>query len=91
MDELVDEPIGRRAEVFWEFSIYDANNEHVVTLRLRRKEGMTRGDMGQLQNFIWVNLGQSIRNDMELRKTLELGGVEVILDDPRSTGASDAN
>jgi hypothetical protein len=45
---------------------------------------MTIGDLGQLQNFLWTQVGYAIRDNKELQNTLKLGGVEVLTDDPRS-------
>lgn len=82
IDSIEESLFGARAKEFFQFQIYGANHEHIVTLRLRRREGMTIGDMGQLQNFLWTQLGRAIRNNEELRRDLGHGGVEVLLDDP---------
>jgi hypothetical protein len=87
-DDIEEELFGQRAKEFFQLQIYDAGNEHIVTLRLRRREGMTIGDMGQLQNFLWTQIGQAIRGNQELRKTLELGGIEVLLEDPNPPEAA---
>lgn len=82
IDALEEGMFGQRAKEFFEFKIYGAHNNHIVTLRLRRQEGMTIGDMGQLQNFLWTQIGYAIRENKELQQTLGHGGVEVLLDDP---------
>jgi hypothetical protein len=70
------------AKDFFQLAIYDANHQHIVTLRLGRREGHTDGDMHQLQNFLWTQVGQVIKDDEELQRRLELGGIEVLLEDP---------
>jgi len=74
--------IGRAARDFFQLSIYDAQNDHVVTLQLKRHSGMTPGDLAQLQNFLWCQIGQAIRDDADLRRRLEIGGVRVLLNAP---------
>jgi hypothetical protein len=82
IDQLEDDLLGVRAKDFFEFKVYGANHNHIVTLRLKRQEGMTIGDMGQLQNFLWTQVGYAISENEELQNTLRLGGVEVLLEDP---------
>jgi hypothetical protein len=92
IDALEESMFGQRAKEFFEFKVYGAQHNHIVTLRLRRQEGMTIGDMGQLQNFLWTQIGYAIRDNKELQQTLRHGGVEVLLDDPSPPeAASDAN
>jgi len=73
---------GIRAKEFFQFAIYNADAEHIVTLRLSRREGHTIGDLAQLQNFLWTQIGLAIREDPELQHRLRLGGIEVLLEDP---------
>jgi len=70
------------AQNFFQLSIYDARSNHIVTLRLQRQQGMTIGDMAQLQNFFWVTLGQAVRSDEEMRRHLQHAGFEVLTEDP---------
>lgn len=70
------------AKDFYQLAIYDAHHQHLVTLRLQRREGYTFGDMHQLQNFLWTQVGQVIKEDEALQHRLKLGGVEVLLEDP---------
>ena len=89
--DVDEDPLGVRAKDFFEFSVYNAQHEHIVTLRLRRQEGQTIGDMAQLQNFLWTQVGLAIRDNEELRRRLEYGGVEVLLEDPNPPQASPAS
>lgn len=73
---------GRVPKSYYELKIYGARNNHIVTLRLRRKEGMTDGDAMQMQNFLWTQVGYAIRESKDLQDTLLHGGIEVLLDDP---------
>jgi hypothetical protein len=82
VDSIEEGLFGQRAKEFFEFKVYGAQHNHIVTLRLRRREGMTIGDMGQLQNFLWTQIGYAIRDSKELQDTLRHGGVEVLLEDP---------
>jgi hypothetical protein len=92
IDTIEAELFGQRAKDFFEFKIYGAQNQHIVTLRLRKREVMTLGDTTQMQNFLWTQVGYAIRENEELRRTLSLGGVEVLLDDPNPPEAApDAN
>lgn len=63
--------------------IYDAQKNHIVTLRLLRQEGMTRGDMHQMQVYLWQQLGEAIRDDKALQQRLAYGGIETLMEDPR--------
>jgi hypothetical protein len=92
VDVIEESILGKRAKEFFEFKIYGAQHNHIVTLRLRKREGMTIGDMGQLQNFLWTQVGYAIRDNEDLQATLQHGGVEVLLDDPSPPAApQDAN
>lgn len=82
IDSAESDMFGSRAKEFFELKIYGAQHNHIVTLRLRRQDGMTIGDMGQLQNFLWTQIGYAVRENEDLRNTLKHGGVEVLLDDP---------
>lgn len=72
----------RTPQSHYEVRIYGASGNHIVTLRLRRLEGMTNGDAAQMQNFLWTQVGYAIRDSKELRDILRHGGIEVLLDDP---------
>lgn len=92
VDEIEEGLLGPRAKEFFQFSVYSSRDEHIITLRLRRREGMTIGDMGQLQNFLWTQVGYAIRENKDLQNTLRHGGIEVLLDDPSPPEAApDAN
>lgn len=78
-------PMGAVAKDFFQFSIYDGRKNHIVSLRLRRTENLSIGDMEQLQNFLWTQLGIAIREDLTLQRRLRYGGVEVILEDPNAS------
>ena len=84
VDEMETALLGPRAKDFFQFSVYDSKGEHIVTLRLKRKETQTIGDMAQLQNFLWTQVGFVIRDNKDLQHTLALGGIEVLLEDPRT-------
>ena len=75
------------AEEFFAFSVYGASKEHIITLRLRREEGMTIGDMAQMQSFLWTLVGKAIRDDPSLVQRLRDGGIEVLIEDPRATAS----
>jgi len=75
------------AQNFFQLSIYDPAGEHVVSLRLQRRPGMTIGDMAQLQNFFWVTLGCAVRRNEEMKRHLTHAGFEVLLDDPNDQAA----
>lgn len=89
IDALEEDMFGPRAKEFFEFKIYGAQHNHIVTLRLRRQEGMT---IGELQNFLWTRVGHAIRDDKGLQQMLRYEGVEVLLEDPNPpVAAPDAN
>ena len=88
VDALEEGILGVRAKEFFELKIYGAQCDHIVTLRLRKQPGMTTGDMGQLRNFLWTQVGLAIRNSKELQATLLHGGIEVLLDDPSPSEAA---
>lgn len=90
MSEELEGALGHRAESFFEFKIYGARENHIVTMRLRRGEGMTIGDMGQMQNFLWTQVGYAIRDSVELQNVLKHGGIEVLLEDPTPPVAAPA-
>jgi len=77
---------GTMAQNFFQLSIYGPRGDHVVTLRLQRQQGMTIGDMAQLQNFFWVTLGTAVRSNEEMKRHLTHAGFEVVLDDPAAQG-----
>jgi len=67
---IVDEPKGK----------------FVCELNLPRTPDMSDGDFLQLQNFMWVTLGTAIVGNRQLRKTLEMAGIEVIDSDSGDQG-----
>lgn len=73
---------GRVAQSYYELKIYGARGNHIVTLHLHRREGMTDGDAAQMQNFLWTQVGYAIRESKELQDILRHGGIEVFLEDP---------
>lgn len=83
-DEERSDP-GMVAQNFFQLSIYDPHGVHVVSLRLQRQQGMTIGDMAQLQNFFWVTLGRAVRSDEEMRRHLAHAGFEVLTEDPNAS------
>lgn len=85
-DEMDRSEPGITAQNFFQLSIYGPKGDHVVTLRLQRQQGMTIGDMAQLQNFFWVTLGTAVRSNEEMKRHLTHAGFEVILEDPAVQG-----
>ena len=92
---MADEGIGVGEEMFlghakdfFQLSIYDARKEHIVTLQLKRREGMTTGDLAQLQNYLWTQLGLAIRDDKSLQARLKLGGIQVLTEPPAAPEAA---
>ena len=77
-----------RAKDYFRLDIYDAQKCHVVSLQLRRDKEMTVEDMGQLQNFLWTQVGLAIRDDKSLQERLKLGGIEVLTEDPAAPTAA---
>lgn len=69
------------------FNVVDeATGEHIVRLILDRTREMADGDFMQMQNWFWCVIGRYIRDNPEIRRTLEAGGVSVETDPPDGTG-----
>jgi hypothetical protein len=69
------------------FNVVDeATGEHIIRLILDRTKEMADGDFLQLQNFFWVTIGRAIRDNAEIQKMLEAGGVRVEIDPPDEGG-----
>lgn len=69
------------------FNVVDeSSGEHIVRLTLDRTREMADGDFLQLQNFFWTTIGRAIRDNVQIRQTLEAGGVRVETDPPPDQG-----
>lgn len=55
----------------------EATGKQVISLVLRRTREMSEGDFSQLQNFFWSTIGRAIRDNPEVIRDLQLGGVDV--------------
>jgi hypothetical protein len=64
----------------------EATGRHIVRLVLDRTREMADGDFLQMQNFFWTTIGRAIRDNPEIRSTLEAGGVRVEIDPPPDQG-----
>ena len=64
----------------------EPRSKFICEIVLRRTSDMADGDFLQLQNFMWVTLGTAIVSNREVRRTLEMAGVEVIDSDPEDQG-----
>lgn len=63
------------------FNVVDeVSSERIVRLTLSRKSEMTDGDFLQMQNFFWVTIGRAIRDNPEIIKILQAGGIDVETD-----------
>lgn len=58
----------------------EVSGEHIVRLTLDRTQEMEDGDFLQLQNFFWSTIGRAIRDNPEVIRTFQLGGVHVETD-----------
>jgi hypothetical protein len=73
------------------FNVVDEyTHEHIIRLVLDRTEEMEDEDFLQLQNFFWTAIGRAIRDNPEIIKALEAGGVRVEIDPPEGTGGQQA-
>lgn len=79
------------AKEFFRFSIYGADHRHIVSLQLKKAPGHTSGDLHQMQNFLWTQIGLAIREDADLQRRLSYGGIEILLDDPSPPQESPAS
>jgi len=69
------------------FNVVDeSSGEHIIRLTLDRTREMADGDFMQLQNFFWTTIGRAIRDNPEIIRTLEAGGVRVEIDPPDQGG-----
>src|SRR5512137_2203087 len=65
------------------FNVVDEpTGDHIIRLVLDRTKEMADGDFMQLQNFFWVTVGRAIRDNPEIIRTLQAGGVRVEIDPP---------
>jgi len=63
------------------FDVVDeTTNERIIQLLLQRDKMMTDGDFLQMQNFFWVTVGRAIRDNPEIIRTLQAGGIDVNTD-----------
>jgi hypothetical protein len=70
------------------FNVVDEpTGEHIIRLVLDRTREMADGDFMQLQNFFWCTVGRAIRDNPEIIRILEAGGVRVETDPPPSQAA----
>lgn len=69
------------------FNVVDeATGEHIVRLILDRTREMADGDFMQMQNWFWCVIGRFIRDNPEIRKTLQAGGVSIETDPSDGSG-----
>jgi len=64
----------------------ESSGQHIIRLTLDRTREMADGDFMQLQNFFWTTVGRAIRDNPEIIRTLEAGGVRVEIDPPPDQG-----
>jgi len=63
------------------FNVVDEQTgERIIKLMLTRGSQMTDGDFMQMQNFFWCTVGRAIRDNPEIIRTLQLGGIDVDVD-----------
>lgn len=63
------------------FNVVDEQtSERIIKLVLNRDDQMTDGDFMQMQNFFWCTVGRAIRDNPEIIRTLQAGGIEVDTD-----------
>lgn len=81
------EKILPKAKYHLGFNVVDeSTGEHIIRLVLDRTREMADGDFLQMQNFFWSTIGRAIRDNPELIRTLEAGGVKVEIDPPDQGG-----
>jgi hypothetical protein len=84
--------LGRAAEELFRLDIYGPKKEHIVSFRLDQNRpelaGATSGDMMQIQNLFWVQLGRVALKNKEFCHQLELAGIEVLTEDPNPPQAA---
>lgn len=72
-----------KARYLLSFNVVDeATGTHIIRLTLQRAKEMTDGDFMQLQNFFWVTVGRAIRDNADIIRTLNAGGIQVEIDPP---------
>jgi len=80
-----------KAHYHLNFNVVDEpTGEHIVRISLDRTREMADGDFLQLQNFFWVTVGKAIRDNPEVVRILQAGGIRVETDSPQlaPTGAA---
>jgi hypothetical protein len=76
-----------KAKHLLSFNVVDEmTHTHIVRLVLERTKEMEDGDFLQLQNFFWTTIGYAIRDNPEIIRALEAGGVRVEIDPPEGAG-----
>jgi hypothetical protein len=81
------EKILPKAKYHLGFNVVDeATGQHIIRLVLDRSREMCDGDFLQMQNFFWTTVGRAIRDNPDIIKTLEAGGVRVEIDPPDQGG-----
>jgi len=72
-----------KAQYFLSFNVVDeTSGDHIIRLVLKRAREMTDGDFLQMQNFFWVTVGRAIRDNQDIIRTLNAGGIVVEIDPP---------
>lgn len=72
------------------FNVVDElTNTHVVRLTLDRTDEMSDVDFLNLQNFFWTTIGRAVRDNPNIKTSLESGGIRVETD-PEDSGGQQA-
>lgn len=80
-----------KAKHLLSFNVVDeVTRTHIVRLVLERTKEMEDGHFLQLQNFFWTTVGYAIRDNPEIIRALEAGGVRVEIDPPEGAGGEQA-
>lgn len=79
-----------KAKYHLSFNVVDELTEtHIVRLTLDRTDEMSDIDFLNLQNFFWTTIGRAVRDNPDIRRALESGGIRVETD-PEDSGGQQA-
>lgn len=79
-----------KAKYHLSFNVVDELTEtHIVRLTLDRTDEMSNIDFLALQNFFWTTIGRAVRDNPDIRRSLESGGIRVDVD-PEDSGGEQA-
>jgi len=79
-----------KAKYHLSFNVVDElTGTHVVRLTLDRTDEMSDVDFLKLQNFFWTTVGRAVRDNQDIKRTLESGGIRVETD-PEDSGGQQA-